>query len=577
MSEANGLHSKIKRLDQWIEKRLVELSGLQQKRLFLGLSVFVLLVTSQILKGLYLELLALFLVLPIFIYYLKKSRRHSNFIDQLKSLKDFYHLQIQFQQANYSQTILPEEMSRPDLARDLDLAHLFSGINKCFSIESEELLDNWLCQNFVHSNLEDRQKQIKELTKYPGLLRKLQFIKQENKVQLSRIEKEMARSFFSEKIPWKWLIPISWVSLIAFLLIGLPGVLLKALLFCYVASMLFYLKHSQYLFSRLQDLHQDFSLLSQNIHNLEQLSQNLSFAPQLKKNIASKDTQKISSLISYMSVKTNPILFYLLNIIVPWDFFLAELAEKARAKINENFKSWKDEIIQIETCACLANIGIYNKTNWATINKSVFIKAKAVSHPLINQDVIVTNDFSPENQSVFILTGSNMSGKSTFLRAMGINFCLANIGAPVFAEEFEFTPMSIESCIRVSDSLRDGQSYFYAEVQRMKRILQKSKEEPILFLIDEPLRGTNNRERLIGNQSYLDQIIQEKAKGFISTHDLELTQLAEGKEDISNCHFSDQWNNQKLVFDYKLKQGPSQSTNALKILAQEGLYDINQV
>ena len=89
-----------------------------------------------------------------------------------------------------------------------------------------------------------------------------------------------------------------------------------------------------------------------------------------------------------------------------------------------------------------------------------------------------------------------MSGKSTFLRALGINYCLANIGAPVFAQEFRFKPMPVASCIRVSDSLRDGQSYFYAEVQRMKAILQEAKEHPIFFLIDEPLRGTNNRERL---------------------------------------------------------------------------------
>ena len=221
---------------------------------------------------------------------------------------------------------------------------------------------------------------------------------------------------------------------------------------------------------------------------------------------------------------------------------------------------------------CFANLKIYHKTQWAQVGtgETPFVEVEDLCHPLISQDFVVGNSFSPGTKKVILITGSNMSGKSTFLRAMGVNYCLANIGAPVFAKRFHFKPMTIISCIRVSDSLRDGQSYFFAEVQRMKKIINKAGRGPLFFLIDEPLRGTNNRERLMGNQSYINQIIKSRACGFISTHDLELTRLSGSA--IDNYHFSEQWKDNNLYFDYKIKQGASKTTNALKILEREGLY-----
>ena len=201
-----------------------------------------------------------------------------------------------------------------------------------------------------------------------------------------------------------------------------------------------------------------------------------------------------------------------------------------------------------------------------------------MAHPLLPQDKVVRNNFLQKKmEGLFILTGSNMSGKSTFLRTLGINFCLARIGAPVFAKSFIFPDIDLHTCIHVSDSLRDGQSYFYAEVKALSQILQSTKEKPIFFLIDEPLRGTNNRERLLGNQFFFKKLLKKKSIGFVSTHDLDMTQMDQYSHQVKNYHFSEKYiedyNNQQLVFSYKIKEGPCPSTNALKILAQEGLYD----
>ena len=167
-----------------------------------------------------------------------------------------------------------------------------------------------------------------------------------------------------------------------------------------------------------------------------------------------------------------------------------------------------------------------------------------------------------------------MSGKSTFLRTVGLNQFLANMGAPVFADEFSTTALTVESCIEVADSLRDGYSYFYAEVRRLKALLDSaSKAGPILFLIDEIFRGTNNRERQIGSRAVIRALAEEPdAIGFVSTHDLELTSLESSLPGLFNLHFREEFSLAgDMVFSYLLRPGPCPTTNALKIMAKEGI------
>ncbi len=173
-----------------------------------------------------------------------------------------------------------------------------------------------------------------------------------------------------------------------------------------------------------------------------------------------------------------------------------------------------------------------------------------------------------------LITGSNMSGKSTFLRTLGINQVLAFAGAPVNAATMKTGLMRLFTCIQVSDSLADGFSYFYAEVRRLKILLDLLEDDaalPVFYLIDEIFRGTNNQERRIGSQSYLRALIRAKGSGVVSTHDLELAKLSNTHNNIINFHFRDDVRDGKMYFDYQLRPGPSPSTNALKIMKNEGL------
>jgi DNA mismatch repair ATPase MutS len=198
-----------------------------------------------------------------------------------------------------------------------------------------------------------------------------------------------------------------------------------------------------------------------------------------------------------------------------------------------------------------------------------------VGHPLIPDHEKVCNDLALTHLGeIAIITGSNMAGKSTFLRTVGLNLALAYAGGPVNAISLQTMLFRLFTCIQVSDSVTDGVSYFYAEVKRLKALLSALQENhplPLFFFIDEIFRGTNNRERLIGSRAYVRALVGQHGVGLISTHDLELAKLADQVAEIENYHFRDDFKEGQMVFDYTLHPGPCPTTNALKIMQMAGL------
>jgi DNA mismatch repair ATPase MutS len=202
-------------------------------------------------------------------------------------------------------------------------------------------------------------------------------------------------------------------------------------------------------------------------------------------------------------------------------------------------------------------------------------QASALGHPLIAEEKKVTNDFATNNLGeIDLITGSNMSGKSTFLRTLGINLCLAFAGGPVNASGLQTSPFRLFTCIKISDSVTESYSYFYAEVRRLKALLsavEASNPLPLFFLIDEIFKGTNNRERRLGSEAYISALAGRNCLGIITTHDLDLVKLADKLPELKNYHFKEDIINGRMVFDYILRPGPSPTTNALKIMQMEGL------
>jgi len=248
-----------------------------------------------------------------------------------------------------------------------------------------------------------------------------------------------------------------------------------------------------------------------------------------------------------------------------------------RQRCGPELAGWLRALGELEALCALATFAYeHPEYCWPKVGgDEPHLRARALGHPLIPPDRRVNNDLDlGDAPAGWMISGSNMSGKSTFLRAVGINAVLAQAGAPVCAQSLELCELSVRTCMRIDDSLEEGISRFYREVLRLKRVLDSLDEEgpPVLFLLDEILHGTNSRERNIGGRAIVKRLVDHGAIGLVSSHDLGLTSL-EGLTDrrVRNAHFTDQLKNDQMCFDYRLRPGPVASPNALRLMRQVGI------
>lgn len=285
-----------------------------------------------------------------------------------------------------------------------------------------------------------------------------------------------------------------------------------------------------------------------------------------------------------ISIKAHPLVHLAINAIGPWDLWFLRRLIHIQDQIQQALPQWLDALAEVEAASALATFAyLHPDYIWPTPltitdgqpERPPTLRASRLAHPLLPPRTRIANDVQMAGLgSIYLITGSNMSGKSTFLRTIGINLCLAQAGGPVCAGSFEWTWSRLACCIRVDDSLDAGLSFFYAEVKRLKTILDATKERtapPVLFLIDEIFKGTNNRERLIGSQAYITALSKGHGFGLVSTHDLELADLEQAIPRLRNAHFQETVSDGALTFDYQLRPGPCPTTNALRIMEMEGL------
>jgi len=321
-----------------------------------------------------------------------------------------------------------------------------------------------------------------------------------------------------------------------------------------------------------------------------------------KRQRPSAQLKRVERIASALGLRTNPVLWLIVHAFIPWDFYFTYRLAFLKENIARLLPGWLDAWYELEALNSLANFAYLNPryTFPEIVSKLNVFDASALGHPLIKPEFKVCNDFRVgKDHKISILTGSNMAGKSTFIRTVGINLSLAYAGAPVNADRLEVSLFRVFTCIKVSDSVQDGLSYFYAEVKRLKSMLSlieegtianreavllsrelsesplvppiEEEDEPVLFLIDEIYRGTNSRERHIGSRALIRTLASHTTAGIIATHDLELVTLADEIPGVANLHFRDEVHDGKMVFDYLLRPGPCPTTNALKLMQIEGL------
>jgi hypothetical protein len=291
---------------------------------------------------------------------------------------------------------------------------------------------------------------------------------------------------------------------------------------------------------------------------------------------------RITRIVAAMGLRGNPVIWFMLNALMPWDAYFAYRLNQTKKNMAEHAPAWMDTWFELEALSSLANLAYLNPDYTfpdlllveGPLGSSVF-RADRLGHPLLRDGEKVCNDVEvSELGQVMVITGSNMAGKSVFLKTAGVNLALAFAGGPVNAGCMRTVPFRLFTCMGISDSVTGGISYFYAEVRRLKTLLAELERDhplPLLFCIDEIFRGTNNRERLIGSREYVRTLAGKHGLGFIATHDLELANLAEELPQVVNYHFRDHIAGDRMAFDYTLRPGPCPTTNALKIMKMEGL------
>ena len=289
---------------------------------------------------------------------------------------------------------------------------------------------------------------------------------------------------------------------------------------------------------------------------------------------ASAKILKLRKILDLLNLRGNQ-MYHLFNSLFLLDFILLMKAENWRKKYKHEISKWFDTIAEFEALNSIAAFAFANETYVYPEIKpdGMTFSAKSLGHPLIPESKRVCNDFEINDcGSIVIVTGSNMAGKSTFLRTVGINAVLAFCGAPVCADAFSISCFQVFTSMRTKDNLEENISSFYAELLRLKMLLESINEQrPILFLLDEILKGTNSADRHTGAESLALQLSKMNAFGLISTHDLQLGELSIKGQKLRNYNFSSSIHGEEIVFDYKLRHGICESTNASQLMAKIGI------
>jgi len=294
--------------------------------------------------------------------------------------------------------------------------------------------------------------------------------------------------------------------------------------------------------------------------------------------LAMKELRRILSLAQLKATKKSPFgnqLYPLFNIFFIIDVYWIIASERWKEKYSKYVSHWIDAISEFEALNSMAGFHYANPSyTYPEISTAPYIiEFEALGHPLIHKNHRVENDFKIEGQGeITLITGSNMAGKSTFLRTVGLNLILAFMGAPCVAKGGRLSKLDVFTSMRTQDNLAAGVSSFYAELQRIELLLQLLKAgKPIFFMLDEMFKGTNSEDRFKGGVSLIKQLSELSAFGMISTHDLELSKIAGKHLNVSNFSFNSRIEAGQLLFDYKLTEGICSDFNASELMKRSGI------
>ena len=478
-------------------------------------------------------------------------------------------------------------------ANDLDIfgkASLYQYINRCSSEQGRALLAHNLLQPLRIEMIEKRQEAIKELTPQYQWRQALQQLALENPITLSTQQRAEAwmsqqQEHFTHRI-WNWLIPFYSVftvlTAIAAILGYLPLALFSFLFLLYFVFAGSSGKKAMQAYAHLNGIVEEINTIYHLVQWVElkefQSSLLRDLQQSVKVNHADAYVQigRLKDILNRFDMRLNVFVFIFVNSFLLWDVRQMRALNKWRKDNEQKLSKWFALIAEMEVLNSLATLH-FNQPVWAfpEFKQQHFsLEAKQIGHPLISSAQRVTSDFDLRGRAkIALVTGSNMAGKSTFLRSLGVNIVLAQAGAVVCAQSFVVSPVSLLSSMRIADNLAENTSTFYAELKKLKTIIEAvNRHEPVFILLDEILRGTNSLDRHTGSKALIQQLIKQHAVAVIATHDVALAELEETYPlSVENYHFDVQVEGEELYFDYKLKHGVCTSLNASILMKKIGI------
>ncbi|MBC7642967.1 MAG: DNA mismatch repair protein [Flavobacterium sp.] len=476
-------------------------------------------------------------------------------------------------------------------AYDLDIFgenSLFQNLNRTFTYIGKKTLSNALLSKFSNNEILENQESIEELS------HKIDF--RQDFMSISKISKDN-KSNYDNLLLWiqfnnkplsklaqilSFLLPIVFAVLVLLYVITKNELFFTCSSFSFIINLIFagrFLKriklenaHS----TNINKIVKQYGLLIQKIEQEPFTSkkltdlQNLLLSNNQKASVA---LNQLSELFAKLDALGNMVMTVILNGTVLYHVHNLKDIINWKKNNHQNLEKWLHLIGEIEMLNSLANFK-YNNPEFVfpTLNNNREIAFESLSHPLLNPKTRIGNDISFQPQSFVILTGSNMSGKSTFLRSLGINMVLAGMGSPVCAAKANIHPMKILVSMRLSDSLSDSESYFYAEIKRLKQIMNELDNKPGFVLLDEILRGTNSDDKRSGTIEVIKKMLAKNAIGAIATHDIEvcLTTNEFPTQLINKC-FEVAIVNNDLHFDFKLQDGICKNKSATFLMTKMGV------
>jgi hypothetical protein len=475
--------------------------------------------------------------IAIFLRLVVLAGRNRETIDQLNSLVSINQEELKVLDHQYTQ--LPDGIHFKPVdhpyANDLDIfgrASLYQYINRASTEKGQQTLAQWLLHPAEAKIILERQEAVKDLAGKVEWRQTLQAYGQQQPLTSSMqsdIEEWLKEpALLGAKSPWQWLRYVLPAIIISALVLNLADIITNALLYLFIfifliVSGLISLKIFPY-YKKINKLGPQLATMANSLAWIEKANFQSALLKRLqefyvfKTGTASRSVRRLQQLLNRFDVRLNPLVFIPLNIFLLWDLQQALNLEKWKAEQEENIARWFQALGEIEALGSLANLS-FNQPEWSFPNivseHGTFI-AKELGHPLISSSKNIRSSYASSGEAqISLITGSNMAGKSTFLRSVGVNIVLAMMGSPVCAAQLSVSVMQVMSSMRIADNLEESTSTFYAELKKLQGIIQAvNQKEKVFLLLDEILRGTNSLDRHTGSQALLIQLIKQNAVGY---------------------------------------------------------------